>query len=362
VAVFTEFRHSLEAVLPRIAPIRAVATLHGGQTAAERTRELGRFLEGSASVLLATDVASLGLNLQHRARWVISLELPWNPARLEQRLGRVDRIGQARPVHLTLLVARHDAEAAVLGRLARRTLAARRALGDDVLGAISPDAARVRASVITGAPLVEPAPETPRVPLCRRWIRIARAAARTLERRRQLGAHWRAPEPDHGRTRGATWRGRSNGSWRWPDGGRVLIFTVPIFEDAGSPLEEHVVAVHVPRHRATLDAGAAIIETARDLARRSLGRRAARVGQWRLARHRSDATWDRALSAALEAGARPRDAQPGLFDRRDVRAFEAARQTVSEMRDDANDRRADRDRTAHADVGRPLLAFILTRR
>jgi hypothetical protein len=126
---------------------------------------------------------------------------------------------------------------------------------------------------------------------------------------------------------------------------------VPIFDGAGSLLEEHVVAVR-----------GASVETARDLARRSLGRRAARVGRWQLARRRSEAARDRAQDAALEAGYRPRDAQPGLFDRRGVRAFEAARQTASEMRDDANDRRADHERTAHAGVGRPRLAFVLTRR
>ena len=54
----------------------------------------GTFREGG--VLLATDAAGEGLNLHHNCRVVVNLELPWNPMRLEQRIGRVDRIGQTR--------------------------------------------------------------------------------------------------------------------------------------------------------------------------------------------------------------------------------------------------------------------------
>ena len=56
-------------------------------------------------MLLATDAASEGLNLQHRCRLVVHLEVPWTPTRIEQRVGRVDRIGQSRTVHQVLLVA-----------------------------------------------------------------------------------------------------------------------------------------------------------------------------------------------------------------------------------------------------------------
>jgi hypothetical protein len=366
VAIFTEFRHSLDAVRRRIEPVRAVAVLHGGQTRGERTRELGRFLDGAASVLLATDVASVGLNLQHRARWVISLELPWNPARLEQRLGRVDRIGQTRPAHMTLLVARHDAEAAVLGRLTRRTLAARRALGNDVLGGIAPDATRLRTSVLTGVPLDEPPPASV-VPLCRRWTRLARASARTLERRRALAAHWRAGDADHGRARCATLRpvgGRVSG----PDGGRVfrpgetlLIFSVPIADGAGSMVEEHIVALRVSREPAMRGIDRSSIDAAREMAHRSLTARVARLRRWLQHRQVAEAASDRALADALDADTQFGEGQPGLFDRRDRRAFDEARQAAAARRDDAHARRAERDRIADATVGRPVLAFILTR-
>ena len=66
---------------------------------------LRQFVSGDARLLLATDAASEGLNLHHRCRLVINLELPWTPVRLEQRIGRVERIGQARRVHAVHLLA-----------------------------------------------------------------------------------------------------------------------------------------------------------------------------------------------------------------------------------------------------------------
>jgi Superfamily II DNA/RNA helicases, SNF2 family len=74
----------------------------------------------TGGLLLATDAASEGLNLQHACRMVIHFELPWSPARLEQRTGRVDRIGQTRVVHNILLVASDTAERLVLAPLVRR--------------------------------------------------------------------------------------------------------------------------------------------------------------------------------------------------------------------------------------------------
>jgi superfamily II DNA/RNA helicase len=71
----------------------------------ERAAAISRFNGGGARVLLATDAAAEGLNLQQRCRLVINLELPWNPMRLEQRIGRVDRIGQQRTVHAINLLA-----------------------------------------------------------------------------------------------------------------------------------------------------------------------------------------------------------------------------------------------------------------
>ena len=109
IIVFTEYRDTLQhicAELEEFCPL----TLHGGLSSHERADVIGRFNEGQTSLLLATDAASEGLNLHHRCRFVVNLEIPWTPLRLEQRVGRVDRIGQARRVHAWTLVgvATHD--------------------------------------------------------------------------------------------------------------------------------------------------------------------------------------------------------------------------------------------------------------
>ncbi len=102
----------------------------------ERAEALNRFNGGGARLLLATDAAGEGLNLQQRCRLVVNLEMPWNPMRLEQRIGRVDRIGQRRTVHVINLLASGTAESDILARLAQRLDHARRTVGaiDDVLG------------------------------------------------------------------------------------------------------------------------------------------------------------------------------------------------------------------------------------
>jgi superfamily II DNA or RNA helicase len=347
--VFTEFRHSLDVLRRHVALIRPVAVLHGGQTLQERTRELDRFRDGTASVLLATDVASLGLNLQHRARWAISLEMPWNPARLEQRLGRIDRIGQTRPVHFTLLVADHDAERTVLSRLARRTLIARQTLGATVLRSVDADDVQVQHSVIAGT-VSEPATSPdPVVTLCRRWARPARTACTMLAARRRLASAWQSPEADHGRPRIAR-------ASRW----RVLyVFNAPIVDASGAPVEEHVVAVRVPE-AASHERRELVTEAARHIAVRHLMPRAARVGRWLQRRHADLAVRERAVADALDADTRLAEVQPGLFDRRALRTFEAARNLAIESRSDRARSIADHDRPATATVGRPRLALILS--
>jgi superfamily II DNA or RNA helicase len=117
--VFTEYRDTLQRLQSVIGRDRRVLVLHGGMPARERSR-IQRLFNESPSVLLATDAASEGLNLHHRCRLVIHYELPWSTARLEQRAGRVDRLGQSRPVHELALVARTDAERVVLGPLLQR--------------------------------------------------------------------------------------------------------------------------------------------------------------------------------------------------------------------------------------------------
>jgi len=119
VLIFTEYRDTLQhlsTALVDFAPLR----LHGGLTTRERAEVLRQFTAGRSAVLLATDAASEGLNLHHRCRLVVNLELPWTPQRLEQRIGRVDRLGQQRRVHAVQLVAMSTREESMGTRLDER--------------------------------------------------------------------------------------------------------------------------------------------------------------------------------------------------------------------------------------------------
>jgi superfamily II DNA or RNA helicase len=355
--VFTEFRDSLEAIERRLSRVRSVATIHGGQSPQERGRQLERFLDGGASVLLATDVAGQGLNLQARARWVISLELPWNPARLEQRIGRVDRIGQARSVHATLLVARHEAEAGLLARLARRTLTARQSVGEGLLDSVTPDASAVARTLIEQVPFdISAAPA--RVPICRTFRRSAAAVARRLDRGRALARLWRGPLSADART-GWTYRHRLNGLRRVA-GGSVLVFSVPILDRTGIVIERHVVAVSV----AGLDRRTAgfeqIVDRARAEATRTLEKRVRRLQQVVHSRLAREAAFDRVLAEEIRDEWIPAEAQPGLFDRRELAAFEAARREGLVLEAALDDEVVSRREQAVIEVGRPALelAFL----
>jgi SNF2 family DNA or RNA helicase len=136
------------------------AILHGSLSGKERKAALDRFRDDEACrVFLSTDAGGVGLNLQ-AADTVINLELPWNPAVLEQRIARVHRLGQSRPVRVLNLVARSTIEERV-----QRTLAKKQHLftgffdGDEdeiVFAAINPTtlAAMLRA-LLHDAPAVE---------------------------------------------------------------------------------------------------------------------------------------------------------------------------------------------------------------
>jgi superfamily II DNA or RNA helicase len=125
--VFTEYRDTLEHV--RHALERRALVLHGGLTRDERSAVLEAFAHDPCGLLLATDAAAEGLNLHHHCRLVVNLELPWNPMRIEQRIGRVDRIGQRRTVHAFHLVAAGTGEMRLLAHLRARIARARADLG-----------------------------------------------------------------------------------------------------------------------------------------------------------------------------------------------------------------------------------------
>jgi superfamily II DNA or RNA helicase len=156
--VFTEYRDTL-ARLSGWCEGHAPVLLHGGLTHADRRRAIRQFTHGASRLLLATDAASEGLNLHHRCRLVVHLELPWTPLRLEQRIGRVERIGQTRRVHTIQLVAAGTSEQQVVARLLQRMGRIRTTL-DGLRDAGRPEQ-RIARSVLAGDPgEVEPRIET----------------------------------------------------------------------------------------------------------------------------------------------------------------------------------------------------------
>lgn len=121
IIIFTEHRDTLEYLQQKISAqfgrSEAVATIHGGTPRLERKRIREAFTnDPQLVVLLATDAAGEGLNLQ-RAHLMVNYDLPWNPNRIEQRFGRIHRIGQREVCHLWNLVARNTREGEVFERL-----------------------------------------------------------------------------------------------------------------------------------------------------------------------------------------------------------------------------------------------------
>ena len=168
--VFSEYRDTVVRLRGRIAAIgRRVVLLHGGLTADERVEATTEFAKGGA-VMVATDAASEGLNLHHACRLVIHYELPWSPARLHQRCGRVNRIGQRRRVHEIALVAADTAEQLVLQPLLRRA----RQSGTFNRGSLVnqlPDAV-VTARIFGGDPPIDPDGHAPPPPVTERFISL----------------------------------------------------------------------------------------------------------------------------------------------------------------------------------------------
>ncbi|GAA4891293.1 helicase-related protein [Tessaracoccus lubricantis] len=139
--VFTEHRDTLEYLRHRISALLArpesVVAIHGGVNRKERRRITAEFTHNDeVQFLIATDAAGEGLNLQ-AAHLMVNYDLPWNPNRIEQRFGRVHRIGQQEVCQLWNLVATSTREGDVYATLLNKLEEMRRAYGGkvfDVLG------------------------------------------------------------------------------------------------------------------------------------------------------------------------------------------------------------------------------------
>ena len=139
--IFTEARDTLDYLLGkignRLGRPEAVACIHGGVKREDRANVVERFMrDQNLHILIANDAAGEGVNLQ-RGHLMVNYDLPWNPNKIEQRFGRIHRIGQKEVCHLWNLVAAETREGEVYARLLKKLEAAREALGGrvyDVLG------------------------------------------------------------------------------------------------------------------------------------------------------------------------------------------------------------------------------------
>ena len=122
-------------------------TIHGGMLRDERRKVEELFKQDkNVRILIATDAAGEGINLQ-RAHLMVNYDLPWNPNRLEQRFGRIHRIGQTEVCHLWNLVSKETREGMVFQRLFEKLEEEREALGGkvfDILGKMTFDNRHLR--------------------------------------------------------------------------------------------------------------------------------------------------------------------------------------------------------------------------
>ncbi len=144
--IFTEHRDTLRYLTYKIRSLlgndEAVVTIHGGMLRDERRKVEETFMQDKeVRILIATDAAGEGINLQ-RAHLMVNYDLPWNPNRLEQRFGRIHRIGQTEVCHLWNLVSKETREGMVFQRLFEKLEQERDTLKGkvfDVLGKVTFD-------------------------------------------------------------------------------------------------------------------------------------------------------------------------------------------------------------------------------
>lgn len=341
--VFTEFRDTLEACLPLVEDVAPVRCLHGAIDVGDRRRAIADFLEGRARVLLATDVAGEGLNLHERARLVVTIEWPWSPQRLEQRVGRVDRLGQTHRVHAVHLTSRGTFEDTVVARLLERARTASNDLGRRTGHLLGERA--VETAVLGGVSRRDPDLDVPASPTALEETALDEAR-RALEGRRLTGrAHAHGPRAVGGP--GTTWPAwclparvraslprRSSPVWTGERRRVVVVFEVCDRSRMGR-LDSCVVVgievtlTHTPAHRREWRS------VCRALARDARVRDAA-LGAAPPATPLDGQPWqaviDRVAAIRGALAVTPTGVQPSLFDRRAVREASARETVVARLR------------------------------
>ena len=139
ILIFTEYTDTLEYLRDRVFQDRDVAEIYGDLSQTQREQQFEKF-EGPANVMLATDAAREGLNLQF-AHIMVNYDLPWNPTRIDQRIGRLHRYGQDETVEIRNLFINNTRESIILERLLDKIDEIEETLGmsSDVLGLVLDD-------------------------------------------------------------------------------------------------------------------------------------------------------------------------------------------------------------------------------
>ncbi len=135
--IFTEFKDTLDYLVTRLEAWGYTTTqIHGGMAQQERRKAERTFWDGGAQILVATEAAGEGINLQC-CSVMLNYDIPWNPCRLEQRMGRIHRYGQkAAEVHIFNLIAKNTLEGEVQDALLTKLAAMRKDLGDKVFNVV----------------------------------------------------------------------------------------------------------------------------------------------------------------------------------------------------------------------------------
>ena len=129
--IFTEAKDTVDYLVENLIDWGfSVITIHGGMTPDERVEAEQVFRSGKAQVMVATEAAGEGINLQF-CHLMVNYDIPWNPTRIEQRLGRIHRYGQEFEVHMYNLVARNTREGRVLDAVLHKLERMRRGMGSD---------------------------------------------------------------------------------------------------------------------------------------------------------------------------------------------------------------------------------------
>ena len=338
--VFTEYRDTLERLEARVVShgFRPLV-LHGGLPPVDRAA-VQRTFNRSGGVLLATDAAAEGLNLHSQCRLVVHYELPWSPSRLEQRTGRVDRIGQQRRVHEVLIVARDTAERLVLAPLARRGAQARAAIsGSSRLVEVLSES-RVAEAVMNGVPIADAQP--PAASLSH-WVEpaadIAAVATDEGTRLSRLRARHRASGRDEpGGRRGCV----VSVSRKTPGRGLLCLYRLMLTTVGGSVVHAETIAVEdqraaMPASRSALDCRRAFetwLASHEAVVRATVWNHVGGTIRTVAALHQSAET-TRLGREEMITRARPSTAreliQAGLFDGRALRSHQSRRRVESSL-------------------------------